>query len=174
MRQEGQGVSTQSGKPGRRPVLSPWLQFLFHLMCHRGYFSRGRFPHLCKFFDIEQRTGRRYFYTWTLAVGRFAQAISPPATRSQAVRAVSATARDALNMPVGCAPYMGDATEVLTDDPSDAALHSALYSQYKQHTTLKYIVITTFDSYISLISEAFCGGATDNGAHMYMGVPSIL
>ena len=87
---------------------------------------------------------------------------------------VPTSAQVGMNMPVGSAPYMGDATEVWVDDPCDAALHSALWSQYKQHTTLKYVVITTFDSYVSSISEAFCGGATDNGAHIHMGVPSIL
>jgi hypothetical protein len=166
--------SPVSGKQGRRPVLSPWLQFIFHIIAHHAYSSRGRFLHLCKIFNIEYQTGMNYYKTWTLAVARFSQAISPPATRSQAALVVPTSAQVGMNMPVGSAPYMGDATEVWVDDPCDAALHSALWSQYKQHTTLKYVVITTFDSYVSSISEAFCGGATDNGAHIHMGVPSIL
>ena len=58
--------------------------------------------------------------------------------------------------------------------PKDAATQSVMFSMYKHHTTIKFLVITTFDSYVSYISPGMCGGSTDNGAHAVLKVHELL
>jgi hypothetical protein len=116
----------------------------------------------------------RLYTTWTIAVGRFFKGQFHPATRCQARDAVSAHAMSALGLTKGMCAYIGDCTERWVLDPDLGALHSALFSQYKGRTTIKYLVITTLDSYVSYMPRPANGACTDNGLHIIAGVPKIL
>lgn len=61
-----------------------------------------------------------------------------------------------------------------TKKPKDGALNSALYSNYKNTHTVKFLVLTTLDSYISYISPAMNGGSTDNGCMIELDVANTF
>jgi len=158
----------------QRRSLTPFEQFLFALVSFTRFRGRGQLFHCAQLFGLHPRTGHRYYEAWVLALGRFFEGQQHPATRAQSAAVVPKRSKGNLGLSGNTAGFIGDCTERWVDDPSDGALHSALYSQYKSHTTLKYLVITTLDSYQSLIPRPVCGGCTDNGCHIVSGIYDIL
>jgi len=54
-----------------------------------------------------------------------------------------------------------DCSETFIDRPRDLKLQAATWSDYKKHNTLKYLVAIAPNGYISFISQAWGGRATD-------------
>jgi hypothetical protein len=146
-------------------ALTAFGQFCFHEVAFKHFRGDGLLRHASNLFGISVRTGRRYYDTWTLAVGRFYDGQQHPATLSQAQEATAMTTRANLGLQDDEVVFLGDCTERWVDDPQDGALHSVLYSAYKSHTTIKYLTISTGDSYLSHVPRPFSGACTDNGAH---------
>jgi len=71
-------------------------------------------------------------------------------------------------------PFKLAGTERFTDDSKCGATHSVLYSDYKKHTTAKFLVIVCGDGYLSYQPAAFCGAASDNATHLKSNVPLVL
>lgn len=167
------GASVRSSGPARA-LPTPFDQFLFWIVVFRRFRGSGMLEHASNLFGISYSTALRLYTTWTIAVGRFFQGQHHPATRRQARDAASAHAMACLGLDKGMCAFIGDCTERWVQDPDSGALHSALYSQYKGRTTIKYLVITTSDSYISFISRPANGACTDNGLHIISDVPKLL
>jgi hypothetical protein len=94
----------------------------------------------------------------------------PPASLAQAHAATAGKTRGNLSLGPNEAVFLGDCTERWVDDPGDGALHSVFYSEYKSHTTIKYLTISTGGSYLQHVPRPFVGACTDNGAHSIAGV----
>jgi hypothetical protein len=114
------------------------------------------------------------YVTWTQAMGRFFDGQQPPASLAQAVLATSAKTTGNLGLGKNVAVFLGDCTERWITDPGDGALHSVFYSEYKSHTTIKYLTISTGSSYLQHIPRPFVGACTDNGAHAIAGVAKLF
>lgn len=169
------GASGPLGRGGRARALPKAIdQYIFWLVVFRRFREPGMLEHAADLFRVSQKTAARYYDTWTIAVGRFFRGQFHPATRAQARDAASAHAMAALGLDAEMCAYIGDCTERGVFDPGDGALHSALFSQYKGRTTIKYLFISTLDSYISYAPKPANGACTDNGLHIIAGVPDIL
>ena len=125
-------------------------------------------------FGISTVTGRRYYNTWVVALGHFFKWQQPPATLKQAAGACPARPEAKLGLPPDCSWFLGDCTERWVDAPHDAALNSALFSGYKKHCTLKYLVLCIGNSYVDYSSPGYCGGCTDNGLFLAEGAAEFL
>jgi len=152
---------------GRRPDLSPFEQYVFFLAAFRSLRGGGRLAIASFMFGVTVPTGRRYYNLWAVALGQFYNWQQPPATTAQAAACCPSRTASNLKLPPGGNPlFLGDCTERWVDAPHDAALNSALFSAYKKHTTVKYLVISIGNSYVDYVSAGYCGGCTDNGLFM--------
>ena len=124
-------------KRGATTKLTAFQQLVFTLVCFRRLRGRGLRGVACDLFNVSVRLGRQYYATNIICLGQFYLYQLPPLTRSQVARDVPSKTMAALNLPAGTALYMGDCTERFCEDSTDGAIHAALFSQYKDHTTLK-------------------------------------
>ena len=170
----GGATSASRRRCGMNWKLTPYHRWIFYLVACRRLRGNGNLGVCARIFGLTVRTAHRYYESMTMVVGRMFEGLMHPASRSQARMGVPARTIAKLGLEGTEAGYVGDATERWTEDPSSGALHSALYSEYKSHTTLKYLVIMTMDSYISHMPPPFCGGCTDNGAHIIADIPGVL
>jgi len=161
-------------KPGPKPSLSPFEQMVFFLVAFHRLRGGGRIAIAAHMFGVTVPVARGYYNVWAPALSLFFQWQQPPATMAQAREQCPPRTTRRLNLPVGAALFLGGCTERWVDAPHDAALNSALFSQYKKHCTLKYLVISIGNSYIDYVSPGYCGGATDNGVFLDAGIASFL
>lgn len=169
---DGAAAPVRRGRP--RALATPRDQFIFWLVMFRRFRGSGMIEHAADLFGISYSTALLVYTTWTIAVGRFFKGQFHPATRSQARDAAFAHALGTLGLTDCMCAFIGDCTERWIQDPDLGALHSALYSQYKSRTTIKYLVITTLDSYISYVPRPANGACTDNGLHIIADVSKLL
>ena len=151
----------ESGKD-RPTALTTFQQFVIFSVVFKRFRGNGLIKHAPRMFGIHERTGQRYYVDWALAGGRFYNGQQHPATRSQAFAPTAAKTRGRLRLGGNGAIFMRGCTERWVNNPGRGELHSALYSSYKSHTTIKYLTISTGDSYLCRIPRPFCA---DNGAH---------
>jgi len=161
-------------KTGRKAKLTSFERWLFFKVAFKRFRAGGLLKHISLLFGIDERVGQRYYQTYTIALGRFYQGQQHPLTRQQSAAVVPEATKAALGLDNKTALSIGDATERDADDPTDDALHSVLFSQYKARTTAKYLVISSGNSYISHLPPAFPGGCSDNGAHLVAKVPDVV
>jgi hypothetical protein len=162
------------GQGGAATKLTPFEQFVFWRVVFKRFRGRGQIRHGGYLFGLEPRTADRLYITWTQAMGRFFDGQQPPATLAQAYAATSAKTIGNLGLKRGEAVFLGDCTERWITDPGDGALHSVFYSEYKSHTTIKYLTISTGSSYLQHVPRPFVGACTDNGAHAIAGVSKLF
>jgi len=162
--------------PRRNRVLStPLDEFIFWLCCFRRFRGYGLLRCAGDLFGLRYKATLRFYTTWTIAMGKFFRGQFHPATRAQAQSCVNPSAMKNLNLnPDKQCAYIGDCTERGVADPSDGALHSALFSSYKGRTTVKYLVVTTLSTYISFVPPCANGACSDNGLHVVSNVHTIL
>jgi hypothetical protein len=165
----------EHGKRGRRTALTPFQQCVFWRVTFKHFRGRGQIRHAGDLFGIEAWTADRLYVTWTQALGRFFDGQQPPASLAQACLATSEKTKGNLGFKdKNVAVMLGDCTERWVTDPGDGALHSVFYSEYKSHTTIKYLTISTGGSYLQHIPRPFVGACTDNGAHAIAGVAKLF
>jgi hypothetical protein len=164
----------KSRRPGHGCALTPFGQFCFFEVTFKHFRGDGLLRHAAYMFGIHEATARRYYDSWVLATGLFFDGQQHPATMSQAFAATASSTRQSLCLGPKEVIFLGDCTERWTNDPQDGALHSALYSSYKSHTTIKYLTVSTGDSYLSHIPRPFSGACTDNGAHNLAGIHNLF
>jgi hypothetical protein len=131
----------KSRRPGHSCTLTPFGQFRFFEVTFKHFCGDGLLRHAAYMFGIHEVTARRYYDSWVLATGRFFDGQQHPATMSKAFAATASSIRQSLCLGPKYVIFLGDCTERWTNDPQDGALHSALYSSYKSHTTIKYLPV---------------------------------
>jgi hypothetical protein len=166
--------ANKSRKPNQGFALTPFGQFCFFEVTFKHFRGEGLLQHAAHMFGIHLSTAHRYYESWVLATGRFFDGQQHPATLSQAFAATPASTRQNLCLGPKEVVFLGDCTERWTNDPQDGALHSVLYSSYKSHTTIKYLTVSTGDSYLSHVPRPFSGACTDNGAHSLAGIHHLF
>jgi hypothetical protein len=168
---EEQAEKKKQGRPYR---LSTFHQFLAWLLTFKRF--RNDMEHVADLFGIGLSTMERYYETWTLGIALFSRYQQPIPTLAQLVDMTPARIASALDLGRDHGVIFGDRTETRTDDPGTAHNdeHSALWSEYKGNTTIKFLTACTGSSYLLFVSRPLCGGCSDQAAHAVTGLPMLL
>ena len=158
------------GAPAKEPRLIE--RFVMFMICLRRF--RSDPEHVGNMFGVSGTTVRRNYCTWVLAWAYFFRHQQPMPSAAQVARVTPAQVRARIGLDPHSAFLYGDCTERFTQDSGDKAVHAALFSEYKNHTTAKVLTILVGNTYMCHISEAYCGGITDTALHICDGIADLL
>lgn len=105
-------------------------------------------------FQIGVGTCSQYFTTWVRALLVFFEYVFPVPTLTD----LKPTYPEKFHPNVH---HIIDATEIFMETPSDPAAHTAVWSDYKHFTTVKFLVSISPSGVIIWISDGFPGSITD-------------
>jgi hypothetical protein len=168
------GQAQAQKRAGRPQKLSVFEQFVAFMVIFKRF--RKDIEHVADLFSVGVSAMERYYETWVLGLAVFANYQQPFPTCCQLLAMTPARVRAALDLPLGASIVFGDCTETQTHDPGTAhpAEHSALFSEYKSRTTVKYLTACSGSSYLFFVSSPLCGGASDQAAHSVTGLAARL
>jgi hypothetical protein len=159
------------GKGGRATVFDAYERVAFTLFTLRTDI-RMRVSEL--FYAVDEATLGRYFTTTLIALDNAWPLIFPPWTRTQAAELTPlsllnrVTGGDINNM-TSIPMYQIDCKEVFRQAPSANLAHGIAFSNYKNRSTDKFLVLTHAAGGTIWVSDALAGSISDNQAisHLY-------
>ncbi len=108
-------------------------------------------------FGISTSTVSRYFITWVCFLYNHFKEIEWCPSADQ----VACTLPHAFKVKYPTTYIIIDASELFLETPTDLALQSSTWSNYKQHNTAKYLIGVTPNGAVTFASPAFVGSISD-------------
>ena len=140
-RKTGQRKKIKTGRPYVMPLLED--RFLIFMLVYTRF--RKNMLHVANMFHVSVDTVERIYETWVAGVAIFGKYMMPMPSGEQLVAMTPARISTKLELQKGTGVVIGDATETKMEDPGSKhpAEHSAVYSEYKNSTTVKYLTACT-------------------------------
>ena len=151
------------GKDGRSRALSPYNSLLVTGIRLRTNFS---IKHLSFLFQVADSTVSNIFTTWINFIFPRLGSVSIWPSKDQVLQSMLNSMRQ--KFPNCC--RIIDCVEFKVEVPSSLYLHKMLYSDYKNHTTVKVLVGITPGGGFNFISKAYPGSTSDKEITLRSGI----